>query len=136
MVGIVIATHGDFSAALLSSATMIVGPQAGIEAVCLAESQSPEDWTEEFLRAAAAVDDEDGVLVLLDVFGGTPFMQSSRHLIGRRMEAVTGVNLPMVLATLENRKSLAAALEAAVGAGSTGIKDVRQSLGLPRHSTH
>lgn len=97
MVGLVIATHGHLAEELVSTAEQIVGELADVATCNIETGSSPEEIGEQMRRAVESVDSGDGVIVLADLFGGTPCNQGlmlSRH---QRVEVLTGVNLPMVL---------------------------------------
>lgn len=98
MTGLIIATHGSLAEALLQACTSIIGPPAAARSLAI----GPEDAVEEVRsRLAAAIDDidrdGDGVLIMTDMFGGTPANLSLAFLNPGRVEVLTGVNLPMVL---------------------------------------
>lgn len=97
MIGKLILTHGGLARELLSAAQVISGRMAGFEALSL-------DWNDTFDEARAKVraaldrlDDGDGVLILTDMYGGTPSNVAVTFLDARKVEVLTGVNLPMVL---------------------------------------
>ncbi|RME25547.1 MAG: PTS sugar transporter subunit IIA [Deltaproteobacteria bacterium] len=106
MIGVVIATHCKLASALAEAATVVLGPQDALATVDIA----PEDdralgWGK--LRDAVTVADRgDGVLVLVDVLGGTPSNLALALLAEHRVEVLTGVNLPMVLRALQRRDSI------------------------------
>lgn len=98
MLGLVIVTHSRLADELLSAAQMIIGPNERVRAVSIAASDSVEEIR---LAVAKAIDevsgDDDGVLIMTDMFGGTPSNISLSFLVPDKVEVVTGVNLPMVL---------------------------------------
>ena len=104
MIGLVIATHGLLGEALLQTAGMIVGAPVQVCAVSLSRSSSPEDLQVLLHDAVASVDRGDGVLVMADVFGGTPANIGMTLLDPEKVELLTGVNLPMVLKFLSYRE--------------------------------
>lgn len=99
MVGLVIASHGDLAEALIRTAEGIVGPLPQARAVKVDAGASLEDCRAQVKDAIRSVDTGDGVLILTDVFGGTPSNLSLTCLEdpAPRIEVVTGVNLPMLL---------------------------------------
>ncbi|MCB9655397.1 MAG: PTS fructose transporter subunit IIA [Deltaproteobacteria bacterium] len=99
MIGIVVVSHGRLGQVLLETAAEIVGPlPASVAAsVAVARSQSVEDIGEDIRRAVAAVDQPDGVLILADAFGGTAANIASELVLERKVDVVTGCNLPMLL---------------------------------------
>ena len=96
MVGLVVATHGKLAEELIRTAVGIVGPLERTRAVSIAAATSMDAARAELGEAIRDVDDGDGVLVLTDMFGGTPANLALTFLDGR-LEVLTGVNLPMLL---------------------------------------
>ena len=108
MIGVVVVTHGQLASQLLNAAETIVVDLPGFAAVCIGWHEDTEDALTEIEQAVARVDQGDGVLILTDMFGGTPSNVSLSFLGERRVEVVTGVNLPMLikLCTLREEKPL------------------------------
>jgi len=95
--GVVVVTHGQLASELLNAAEMIVGDLPGFAAVSIGW-QDPVDTAREAIeRAIARVDRGGGVLLLTDMFGGTPANLGLTFLEAGRIEVVTGVNLPMLI---------------------------------------
>ncbi len=130
MVGIVIAGHGHLAEALVESATLILGAQQEVVTVALEPDQSLDEMHVRMGEAIAQADQGDGVLVLLDLYGGTPSNAAALHFQSHRIEAVTGGNLPMVLEVLLGRQeqSLAALAALAEEIGRQGVVNVRAQL--------
>ncbi len=107
-VGVVIITHYRLGHEFLQALRLIVPEARGFEAVSVEPSQGVEEMRRAIADALAAVDEGEGVLVLTDMFGGTPSNIALSFLEERRVEVVTGMNLPMLikLATMSERKSL------------------------------
>lgn len=106
MVSIVLASHGAFAEGIKQSGQMIFGPQEAVEAVVLTPDMGPEDLRAKILDAVATFENQEEVLFLVDLWGGTPFNQISLLLEEPGHEkwvAVTGLNLPMVLAAYGER---------------------------------
>lgn len=106
MVGVVIASHGKLAEELLNAAVAMVGPLPQVRPVsCNRISCKP---AEELAGAIDAMDQGEGVLVLVDLFGGSPSQAACGLLHDKRVEVVSGVNLPMVLklATAREGKTL------------------------------
>jgi PTS system mannose-specific IIA component len=123
MVGVVVASHGKLAEELLRTAEGIVGRLEQAAAVSVDAQVSMEEARDRIGRAIAAVETGDGVLVLTDMFGGTPANLALTYL-DAKVEVVTGVNLPMVvkLSTLRlEPKPLAALAEAIAGYGQKNI---------------
>jgi len=121
-VGVLIVTHGEFGAALIDAGQMILGPQQGVQSVSVLVSRGVEEIVSDLKAALARLDSGLGVLVLTDLFGGTPTTLSlSLRKLGN-IEVVAGVNLPMLLKVLQSRLSPLPDLTAqAKAAGLQGI---------------
>lgn len=78
MVGIVLASHGKFAEGIKESGSMIFGPQEDVAAVVLTPDMGPDDMHKKLLDAIATFSDQEHVLFLVDLWGGTPFNQVSR----------------------------------------------------------
>lgn len=103
MIGIVIATHCGIASALLQAAQVVLGPQEGVCAVDLAPATSGDEAWEQMRAALAQVDQGLGVLVLVDMLGGTPSNLALALLAEGNVDVLTGVNLPMVLRAVQHR---------------------------------
>ena len=119
----VIVTHGNLAGELLAAAEMIVGPIAHIAAVSIGWHDDVDAARDEVQRAITRVSRGDGVLLLTDMFGGTPTNIASMFLEEGVVEVVTGVNLPMVikLATSSADESLADVARKICDQGRQGI---------------
>lgn len=113
MVGIVIVTHGDLGTELLRTGEEIVGKLPRVEAVSIHAEEKIERARKKIEAVVQRVDDGSGVLILTDLFGGTPSNLSLSYLESGRVEVVTGVNLPMLvnLPTLREESNLRALAE-------------------------
>jgi PTS system mannose-specific IIA component len=132
LTGIVIVSHGKFVEGILDSARMLIGEKSlsKIEYVILTETESVEGLVEKIRRAIEKVRDEKGVLVLVDLFGGTPSRAAAMiALENPDVYIVSGLNLPMLLQVLLNIEEDAASLaKIAVEAGREGIIDVSEKI--------
>lgn len=97
MIGKLILTHGGLGRELLSAAQVIAGRADGIEAVCLGWQEGIEEARERVGAAVERLDQGQGVLILTDMYGGTPCNLAMGFLDPGHIEVLTGVNLPMVL---------------------------------------
>jgi mannose PTS system EIIA component len=93
----VIVTHGHLAGELLAAAEMIIGPVSHITAVSIGWHDDVDAARDEVQRAIARVSQKAGVLLLTDMFGGTPTNIASMFLEEDAVEVITGVNLPMVI---------------------------------------
>jgi len=104
MVGIIIICHCNLSTELLNVVKLIVGDVKNMSAVSVDPQESPEDSFKRISKAIKAVDSGDGVLMLTDMFGGTPSNLSLPFLDDAHIEVLTGVNLPMLVRLITLRE--------------------------------
>jgi PTS system mannose-specific IIA component len=105
MIGIVIATHSNLGTALVEAAVFIVGDRLeGVETVSIDLKENAADLRKKIAKAVKAVDQRRGVLILTDMFGGTPSNLSYSFLEEGRIEVLSGVNLPILIKALELRQ--------------------------------
>lgn len=97
MIGVVVVTHGQLAAELVSAAETIVGDLPQMKAVSIGWHEDVQDAREEISAAIAAVSGPEGVIIATDMFGGTPANLGITFLETGRIEVVTGVNLPMLI---------------------------------------
>ena len=107
MIGLVVATHGNLGAELLASAQMIIGPVMNARSVSINQENSMEDIRDAIDKAVKEVtSDEAGVIIVTDMFGGTPANVSMTFLEPQSVEVLTGANLPMLLKFFNSQESL------------------------------
>lgn len=107
MISIIVASHGDFAKGLLMSGEMIVGHQKDIQVCCLMPNEGPHDLKRKILQAVSSLSNQDEVLFLVDLWGGTPCNQIQVLLENHTSWAmIAGVNLPMLIETLMVRESM------------------------------
>ena len=115
MVGIILASHGEFANGIMQSGKMIFGEQENVKAVTLMPSEGPEDLRAKMKDAIASFDNQDEVLILVDLWGGTPFNQANflfeEH--KDKWAIVAGMNLPMLIEAYGARLSMESAHEIA-----------------------
>ncbi len=105
MLGVIIATHGEFGNVLLSTLNMILGDFEGVLSVTLSSEDSRETFMEKMEKGIQEVDPGGkGTLVLVDMLGGTPFNIAVQLAQTRKVEVVTGVNLPMLIKVSSHRE--------------------------------
>jgi PTS system mannose-specific IIA component len=108
MIGLVVATHGNLGTELLASAQMIIGPVRNARAVSITQESSMESIRDAIAAAIAeVVKDGHGVIIVTDMFGGTPANVSMTFLEPQVVEVLTGVNLPMLLKFFNSQENLA-----------------------------
>ena len=110
MIGVVVVTHGQLARELVNAAETIVGDLPRFAAVSIGWHEDTQDAREEIEQAIGRVRQDDGVLLLTDMFGGTPSNLAMTFLTEGQVEVITGVNLPMLikLANLSDRSDLLA----------------------------
>lgn len=119
MIGMVLVTHGRLAAEFIAALEHVVGPQERIAAVCIGPDDDMEQRRKDILAAVAAVEAGKGVIVLTDMFGGTPSNLAISIMDQARVEVIAGVNLPMLikLASVRGKSELADAVAAGQEAG-------------------
>lgn len=115
MVGIILASHGDFAKGILQSGTMIFGEEKNVQAVTLMPSEGPDDLKAKMKDAIASFESQDEVLFLVDLWGGTPFNQANALFEEHKDKwaIVAGLNLPMLIEAYGARLSMESAQEIA-----------------------
>jgi PTS system mannose-specific IIA component len=122
MIGLVLVTHGELARQFLLAMEHVVGPQAGVEAICIGPDDDMELRRNDIAAAADRVNEGNGVILLTDMFGGTP-SNLAISLMGQPgrtdTEVIAGVNLPMLirLASIRGKTSVTEAVAAAQEAG-------------------
>ena len=106
MIGVLITTHGNLGIEMIRAAEMIRGSLKGIIPVSIDQTKGVEDLKKEISTAIKKLDQGQGVLILTDLFGGTPSNLSLSFLKGGRVEVITGVNLPMLLKITDIREGM------------------------------
>lgn len=112
-VGVVVVTHGQLAHELVNAAEMIAGEQMRLAAVSIGWHDDPNAARDQIAAAIARVQGGAGVLILTDMFGGTPSNLGITFLEDGRVEVVTGVNLPMLVKLVTQGDSRATLLETA-----------------------
>lgn len=97
MVGLVVATHGRLAAEMVATAEQIVGKLPQCATVAIEPGVAPSRIRDQMREAVDSVDEGDGVIVMADLFGGTPCKESLMLCRSRNIEVLAGVNLPMLL---------------------------------------
>ena len=106
MIGLLIVTHSNLGREIIKAAEFIVGRLEGADTVSITETTDSEGIHKMIQKKVKALDRDKGVLILTDMFGGTPSNISLSFLKEGQIEVLTGVNLPMVLAIARNRSDL------------------------------
>jgi mannose PTS system EIIA component len=106
MIGVLVTTHGNLGNELIKAAELIKGPLNNILHVSVDQSKGVEDLKKEIGNAIKKLDKGRGVLILTDLFGGTPSNISLSFMKENKVEVVTGVNLPMLLKLSEFKEEM------------------------------
>lgn len=131
MIGLVLVTHGRLAAEFVTAMEHVVGPQTAIEAICIGPDDDMESRRADIAAAIKAVDDGSGVILLTDLFGGTPSNLAISLMEPGRIEVIAGINLPMLIRLEGARKmmKIKAAVSAARDAGRKYISVASEVLG-------
>lgn len=131
MIGMVLVTHGRLADEFLAALEHVVGPQEQTAAVCIGPDDDMEQRRKEIMDRVEAVNNGDGVVVLTDMFGGTPSNLAISIMDRAKVEVVAGINLPMLikLAAARQDGDLPAAVASAQEAGRKYINIASALLG-------
>jgi PTS system mannose-specific IIA component len=130
MIGMVLVTHGRLAAEFIAALEHVVGAQQQVAAICIGAEDDMEARRQDILSRIAEVDTGDGVVLLTDMFGGTPSNLAISVMDRPRIEVVAGVNLPMLikLASLRQNEGLQRSVSGAQEAGRKYINVASQLL--------
>jgi PTS system mannose-specific IIA component len=130
MIGVLLVTHGRLADELKAATEHVVGPQQDFRTVCIGPSDDMEARREEILDAIKSVDSGEGVILLTDMFGGTPSNLAISAMGSGKIEVIAGVNLPMLikLASVRAKSSLGEAVDKAQEAGRKYIRVASKEL--------
>jgi len=106
MIGVLVTTHGNLGNEMIRAAELIKGPLHGVLHISIDQSKGVEDLKKEISNAIKKLDKGKGVLILTDLFGGTPSNISLSFIKEGKVEVLTGVNLPMVLKLSEVKEDM------------------------------
>ncbi len=131
MIGLVIVTHGYLADEFVKAVEHVVGPQKQMLAICVGADDDLEARDRDIRQAVLNVDTGDGVILLTDMFGGTPSNLALKRLAKDQVEVLAGVNLPMLIKLAEARTvmNLTEACETAITAGRKYIAIASEVLG-------
>ncbi len=119
MIGIIVVTHGGLAQELVAITQHVVGQVDGVRSIGVGPDDDLEKRRAEIREAVAAVDAGAGVIIVTDMFGGTPANLAATQQVKGRVEVLAGANLPMMIRLMESRETLGVveAAEAACEAG-------------------
>lgn len=130
MIGLVLVTHGRLADELKAATEHVVGPQTAIETICIGPDDDMERRRQDIVAAVGRVRGDAGVIVLTDMFGGTPSNLAISVMELGQIEVIAGVNLPMLvkLASIREELDLTTAVDEAKKAGQKYISVASQVL--------
>jgi PTS system mannose-specific IIA component len=129
-IGLIVATHGALAEAIVAATELILGRKTPLKAFIFQPGEEPRASSERLSALIKRSDKGAGVIILVDLFGGTPGTLALSHLDERSVEVITGVNLPMAVAAanLKPEQDLAAASRHIAAQGQAGIMQAGQLL--------
>ena len=131
MIGLILVTHGHLAEQFVEAMEHVVGAQEAVATICIGPNDDMEQRREEIASAIGTVDSGNGVIILTDLFGGTPSNLAISLLDAGQVEVIAGINLPMLIRLAGARKSMGVvdAVEAAQTAGRNYITVASEFLG-------
>jgi PTS system mannose-specific IIA component len=131
MIGLILVTHGRLADQFVEAMEHVVGPQQCVATICIDANDDMEQRRSEIAKAIRSVDTGDGVIILTDLFGGTPSNLAISLLETGRVEVIAGINLPMLIRLAGARKQMdvSAAVAAGAAAGRNYITVASELLG-------
>lgn len=136
MIGLILVTHGTLAEQFVEAMEHVVGKQESVATICIGPNDDMERRRSQIAKAIGKVDSGTGVIILTDLFGGTPSNLAISLLDAGRVEVIAGINLPMLIRLAGARKcmSVTEAVEAARDAGRNYITVASEFLAeVPRH---
>ena len=130
MIGMVLVTHGRLAEEFADALQHVVGPQANIACICIGAEDDMEQRRQDIIESVKKVDQGKGVVLLTDMFGGTPSNLAISVLDYGEVEVIAGINLPMLikLASLRETHDMRSAVKEAQDAGRKYINVASQLL--------
>lgn len=131
MVGLIVCTHGKFSEELVKASEMILGKQEDIKSITFEPGESADGLVEKYKKAIEQLGQKDGILFIVDLFGGSPYNAASRIVAdNENMDIIAGVNLPMLLEIYMPRTflSLPELVDVGINVGRDAVKSFRDNF--------
>jgi len=130
MIGLILVAHGEIAKAVLEATQKICGPSKGIRAITLPDPVDEPELLGKIQEARRELDQGNGILILTDMFGGTPSNICFSLLEESDIEVITGMNLPMIikLMSIQEEESLRELVQIAVECGRENIYSAREIL--------
>jgi len=130
LIPIILVTHGPLAQSIIESSEMLVGKSEKLAAISLNPSDNFEGFQHEIITRAKDMDEGAGVLILVDLLGGSPYNATAKSLSQDSIECLTGLNLSMLLTALDQREycDLKQLTKVCSDAAISNIVDVREFL--------
>lgn len=130
MISILVVSHGNFCKGIIESLEMLIGESEQLAYLALQPSDSVDCYRDKILQTILKMDDGEGVLVLVDLPGGSPYNATASNFGKANFECLTGLNLSMLLTAVEERESrdLAELAEVCASAAKDGIINIRKLI--------
>lgn len=122
MIGMVVVTHGRLAEEFIAAMEHVVGPQTALQAISIGPDDDMEQRRQDILDSVNDVDEGDGVILLTDMFGGTPSNLAISIMDSSNVEVIAGINLPMLIKLASVRTSNCTMEEAVTAAQESGRK--------------
>ncbi len=129
MIGLILVTHGQLAKEFVAALEHVVGPQSNIATICIGPDDDMDKHCEEILKSIRDLDDGSGVVLMTDMFGGTPSNLAISFMDQANIEVVAGVNLPMLIKFISVRES-ESLLDAVTSAQDSGRKYINVASSL------
>ena len=129
MIGLVVVTHGKLAVEFIAALEHVVGPQSAVRTICIGPDDDMEKRRKEILSSVEEVDSGKGVILLTDMFGGTPSNLAISIMEQTNVEIIAGVNMPMLIKLASNRKA-GSLKKVALEAQDAGRKYINIASGL------
>lgn len=130
MIGVLLVTHGNFCESIKESTEMVLGSQENFSSLPLEPGDDIENLQSRVLNKVQEMDQGEGVIVLVDLFGGSPYNAVASCLKCTHIECIAGMNFPMLLGILESREHVSLEELPAIGEqlGVAGIINIRKKI--------
>ena len=129
MIGLVVVTHGKLAVEFIAALEHVVGPQSAVRTICIGPDDDMEKRRKEILSSVEKVDSGNGVILLTDMFRGTPSNLAISIMDETNVEVIAGVNMPMLIKLASNRKD-GSLKKVALEAQNAGRKYINIASGL------
>ncbi|MDR1507686.1 MAG: PTS sugar transporter subunit IIA [Treponema sp.] len=126
MVGILVVSHGNLAQSMLECVDMLVGVPEQFAGVGIQPGEAPEEFYKNLQEKASGVDSGDGLVALVDLYGGTPNNNVARLSMEKNVRIITGVNLPMVMAAAMERTETSTQADLVEGLLKTGAGEIME----------